>query len=84
MLSEEVTTVFPDIDDFAKALESVFQGKATILDRMRLACSFYDSDLKKLGKEGDGMIIQLSLSQQVYRSLRRLASDERDCASSGI
>lgn len=43
-----------DIDDFAKALESVFNGKATILNRMRLACTFYDSELAKIGNEGDG------------------------------
>ena len=36
-----------DIDDFAKALETVFQGKATILDRMRLSCTFYDRELGK-------------------------------------
>ncbi|KAF8891744.1 ATP-NAD kinase [Infundibulicybe gibba] len=41
------------IDDFAKALESVFQGKATILNRMRLACTFYNQDLAKKGNEGD-------------------------------
>ena len=39
-----------DIDDYAKALESVFNGKATILNRMRLACTFYDSDLEKKGE----------------------------------
>jgi NADH kinase len=43
-----------DIDDFEKALESVYQGNATILCRMRLACSFYDTELKKIGKDGDG------------------------------
>ncbi|KIK61049.1 hypothetical protein GYMLUDRAFT_43147 [Collybiopsis luxurians FD-317 M1] len=32
------------IDDFAKALESVFHGKATILNRMRLACTYYNQD----------------------------------------
>ncbi|KAJ6593557.1 ATP-NAD kinase-like domain-containing protein [Mycena capillaripes] len=41
------------IDDFAKALESVYQGKATILDRMRLACTFYNEDLSKKGDDGD-------------------------------
>ncbi|KAJ7350418.1 ATP-NAD kinase-like domain-containing protein [Mycena albidolilacea] len=40
------------IDDFAKALESVYQGKATILDRMRLACTFYNEDLSKKGDDG--------------------------------
>ncbi|KAJ7287267.1 ATP-NAD kinase-like domain-containing protein [Mycena rebaudengoi] len=42
-----------DIDDFAKALESVYQGKATILDRMRLACTFYNEDASKKGDDGD-------------------------------
>ncbi|KAF8739277.1 hypothetical protein AX14_010251 [Amanita brunnescens Koide BX004] len=41
------------IDDFAKALESVFNGKATILNRMRLACTFFDKELAKIGNEGD-------------------------------
>ncbi|KAJ7928475.1 ATP-NAD kinase-like domain-containing protein [Mycena leptocephala] len=41
------------IDDFAKALESVYQGKATILDRMRLACTFYNEDLSKKNDDGD-------------------------------
>lgn len=30
-------------DDFARALESVFEGKTTILYRMRLSCSFHDT-----------------------------------------
>jgi len=41
------------IDDFAKALESVYQGKATILNRMRLACTFYHKDLTKKSNDGD-------------------------------
>ncbi|KAF7782670.1 hypothetical protein Agabi119p4_2046 [Agaricus bisporus var. burnettii] len=41
------------IDDFAKALECVFDDKATILNRMRLACTFYDKDLEKKSKDGD-------------------------------
>ncbi|KAG2085493.1 ATP-NAD kinase-like domain-containing protein, partial [Suillus discolor] len=32
-----------------KGLEAVFQGKATILNRMRLSCMFYDKDRKKIG-----------------------------------
>lgn len=43
-----------DIDDFAKALHSVYTGKATILNRMRLACTFYDKDRKKTGGDDDG------------------------------
>ncbi|EGO00957.1 hypothetical protein SERLA73DRAFT_178956 [Serpula lacrymans var. lacrymans S7.3] len=41
------------IDDFAKALESVFQGKATILNRMRLSCTFFDGDGRKIGVDED-------------------------------
>jgi len=43
-----------DINDFAQALESVFSGKATILNRMRLALSFYDAEGHRKGKKGDG------------------------------
>lgn len=39
-----------DVDDFARALESVFEGNTTILYRMRLSCSFYD----KSGAQIDG------------------------------
>ncbi|KAG6900709.1 hypothetical protein C0993_003735 [Termitomyces sp. T159_Od127] len=48
------------IDDFAKALESVLLGKATILNRMRLACTFYSKDLEKKGNDGDGLCNNLS------------------------
>ncbi|KAL1681877.1 ATP-NAD kinase-like domain-containing protein [Schizophyllum commune] len=41
------------VDDYARALESVFEGKATVLNRMRLACSFYDTDLKRKGVPGE-------------------------------
>jgi NADH kinase len=41
------------IDDFVKGLEAVFQGKATILNRMRLSCTFYDKDHKKMGLGDD-------------------------------
>jgi len=39
------------IDDFAKALETVFEGKATILNRMRLSCTFYDHESEKIGTD---------------------------------
>lgn len=32
------------IDDYAKALDSAFEGRATILKRMRLSCKFHDVD----------------------------------------
>jgi len=40
------------VDDFSKALESVFQGKATILYRMRLSCAFSDKDGNSIGNKG--------------------------------
>jgi NADH kinase len=43
-----------DIDDFVKGLEAVFQGKATILNRMRLSCTFYDNERKEIGSADDG------------------------------
>ena len=43
-----------DIDDFAKALATVFEGKATILDRMRLSCIFYDGESKEIGTDDVG------------------------------
>lgn len=42
-----------DIDDFVKGLEAVFQGKATILNRMRLSCTFYDKEHKDIGSADD-------------------------------
>ena len=44
-----------DVDDFSKALESVFQGKATVLYRMRLSCAFSDMNGKSIGNEGEGI-----------------------------
>ncbi|KAH7921104.1 ATP-NAD kinase [Leucogyrophana mollusca] len=41
------------IDDFVKGLEAVFHGKATILDRMRLSCTYYDKEGKKVGLDGN-------------------------------
>lgn len=43
-----------DIDDFAKALDSVFKGSATILNRMRLSCTFFDYESGKAGADEDG------------------------------
>ncbi|KAH7915087.1 ATP-NAD kinase-like domain-containing protein [Hygrophoropsis aurantiaca] len=41
------------IDDFVKGLEAVFHGKATILDRMRLSCTYYDKEGRKVGADGN-------------------------------
>ncbi|KAF8551985.1 ATP-NAD kinase [Imleria badia] len=39
------------IDDFAKGLEAVFHGKATLLNRMRLSGTFYDKDERKMDND---------------------------------
>jgi hypothetical protein len=53
-----------DVDDFSKALESVFQGKATVLYRMRLSCAFSDKDGNSIGKEGKGIRIHAAYPTQ--------------------
>ncbi|KAF8273413.1 ATP-NAD kinase [Lactarius quietus] len=45
------------VDDFAKALESVFQGKATVLYRMRLSCAFFDKNGNIMGKGEDWQVM---------------------------
>ncbi len=37
-----------DVDDFAKAIEAAFEGKTTVLHRMRLSCTFRDKNGKNL------------------------------------
>lgn len=49
-----LSSTIPDVDDFAQALASVFQGKATVLYRMRLSCLFYNKDGERMDKEGRG------------------------------
>jgi len=58
-ISYDITNIvhpLVDIDDFDQALESVFNGKATILNRMRLSCTFYDAHLaqKEIDNEKSG------------------------------
>ncbi|KAI6148462.1 ATP-NAD kinase-like domain-containing protein [Pisolithus tinctorius] len=50
------------IDDYAKGLKAVFDGKATILHRMRLSCSFYDQDGKKIGSDEDAWQVMNEIS----------------------
>ncbi|TFY65426.1 hypothetical protein EVG20_g5594 [Dentipellis fragilis] len=50
------------IDDFSKALASVFEGKATVLYRMRLLCTFHDKDGKRSGSDGGGKPTSICLS----------------------
>ena len=54
-LQTTLSLSYLDIDDFDKALESFFTGKATILNRMRLACTFYDKELVKK-KDQNGLV----------------------------
>lgn len=63
-----------DMDDFDKALESVFSGKATILNRMRLACTFYNEDFTRKGNEVEGGILSSTLLPNL--TIPRLAGHE--------
>jgi NADH kinase len=42
-----------DIHDFREALDDVFKCNVTILERMRLSCTFHDSDGKQFGLSGE-------------------------------
>ena len=44
-----------DIDDYAKALDSAFAGRATVLHRMRLSCRFHGSDGERLEGQAQGL-----------------------------
>ncbi|KIY63222.1 ATP-NAD kinase [Cylindrobasidium torrendii FP15055 ss-10] len=56
------------IDDYRKALESFFQGSYTILNRMRLACSFFDTSLSKKSDEvSDGIAWQVMNEVALHR-----------------
>ncbi|KAK7691681.1 hypothetical protein QCA50_005080 [Cerrena zonata] len=41
------------IDDFGKAIDSAFEGKAMVLHRMRLSCTFQDKDGETIGKKNE-------------------------------
>jgi NAD kinase len=47
--------VFTDVNDFTKALENVRQGQYTVLERMRLGCSFHSVERKQLEGANGGM-----------------------------
>jgi len=49
-------------DDFARALDSVFEGKTTILYRMRLSCSFFDSKGAEIGGAHQGWQVMNEVS----------------------
>ena len=70
-----------DIDDFAKGLEAVFHGKATLLNRMRLSCTFYDKDDKKM--DGDGAFRKYfsACNKPSPHPSLRMAGHERDCTA---
>jgi len=66
-----------DVDDFAKAMESVFQGQATVLYRMRLSCTFHNKDGKKIGNDGEGPYTIFGCVAFEFKSvLGRLAGHE--------
>lgn len=69
-----------DIDDFAKGLEAVFHGKTTLLNRMRLSCTFYDKDDKKMDDDGACSHSSASNERLLHPSFR-MAGHERDCAA---
>jgi NAD kinase len=37
-----------DIDSFPKVLKRLYEGKATVMERMRLACTFLDEREKRV------------------------------------
>ena len=41
-----------DIDDFSKAIEAAFEGKAMVLQRMRLSTTFYNAEGAVTGDRG--------------------------------
>ena len=55
-----------DIDDYVKGLESVFNGKATILHRMRLSCTFHDQEGRDIGSDADGKCCSLFLLVPIF------------------
>ena len=58
------STIDTDVDDFSKAVESVFQGKATVLYRMRLSCAFSDKNGSSIGNKGEGIRVYAFYSTQ--------------------
>jgi hypothetical protein len=69
--------LFLDLDDFAKALERAFLGKATITNGMRLPCILYDQKLSKRVATGTVCIAILHFRTSSHSVSRRLASRER-------
>ncbi|KAF7795579.1 hypothetical protein EIP86_006742 [Pleurotus ostreatoroseus] len=45
------------IDDFGKAIDAAFQGKAMVLHRMRLSTTFLDKNGHKIGERGDWQVM---------------------------
>jgi NAD kinase len=37
-----------DIDSFPKVLARIYEGRATIMERMRLACTFLDAEDRRV------------------------------------
>ena len=47
-------TAHADIDDYTKAIDSAFEGRITVLHRMRLSCTFQDSDGDRIDTQAEG------------------------------
>lgn len=60
-----------DIDDYAKALDSAFEGRATILKRMRLSCKFHDVDGTQMETHCEGLSIHMRICCPVSCVLMR-------------
>ena len=71
-----------DIDSFPKVLARIFAGEATVMERMRLGCTFTDSNDRRIdggediacGREGAPMTV-LNNSLLIHCN-PRVASDE--------
>ena len=61
-----------DIDDFAKAIDSAFEGKAMVLHRMRLSCTFQDKDGETIGKKSEGRSMYDNSSPLIHCNEARL------------
>lgn len=56
-----------DIDTFPEAIEEVFEGKASILERMRISCTFYRQDGSEIDRCGaQGIYFYCTLASLIY------------------
>jgi NADH kinase len=69
------TYIILDIDTFPQALEEVFTGKASILERMRISCTFHRQDGSEIGGCGE-IGIPLSIQMILELNVHRMAGHE--------